>query len=154
MLTAYEIDGQRFEAVARTLHEQPAPRRPYSTVTWQTVCHQCGKVFTFDRRVRAYSPTQHGLRRCEPCHRGRKGRIPNNPPAVTIPKYRETLPVARAPRIKRHDGPDPLNLSRAKIGRLNAARFKPRTTPPAENEKQAEAPRKAKAARPAGVFSD
>jgi hypothetical protein len=157
MLTEYRIDGQLFTAVATTQHKPPPPARPFSTITWQSVCPQCEQPFTFTRKWRCYAPTQHGIRRCEPCldkTRARNGRVPNKQANKAVLKFRETAPVPRTPEQFRLNAPTATANTRKRTGRVHVAQFVPRTAPPAADQTAAVASRKPRAPRPGGVFSD
>lgn len=150
MLTAFEIDGQRFEAIR--IHKRPRPNdksNPILSAVWQSNCLACRSTFQFEKQTRAFVPAFSAVRRCLPCRSKAKGRIGLKQHAEFSQNGSPIPPTL--PRVWVHDGPDPNDLSRKKTGRkhvipagngLSMARTDRKPTP------------KAKGPPPAGHFRD
>jgi len=82
-LTAFEIEGQRYERVG-TERRTSDNGRWYRVSIWQTECPSCGTVFTQVQRNSTFRPSHMAIRRCRPCRR----------PGVNVP--RKTAPMALA----------------------------------------------------------
>ena len=150
MLTAFEIDGQRFQAIRIHKFQRPeAKSHPVLSAVWQTDCIVCEAAFTFERPTRGFVPAYGAVRRCSTCRKGKPGPIGTKKLAEFSPVVGRS--IATLPRVWVHDGPDPGDNSRKKTGRthviqagnaLSMARTDPKPPP------------KAKAPPPAGHFRD
>ena len=160
MLTAFELEGQRYEAVLLTRHiyflkdkpRTPENRRIMSIATWRTTCPDCGQAFEFDKPTKAFCPAALVIARCPPCRSIANRRKTNrhlNKGQYFCPISGSVMPTI--PRIRVHDGPDPDNLQRKKTGRRHVIQAVSGLSAPRTDPKP---PPKAKGPPPAGHFRD
>jgi hypothetical protein len=150
MLTAFEIDGQRFQAIRiHKLQRPEAKSHPVLSAVWQTECIVCEIAFTFERRTRGFVPAYGAVRRCEICRKTKPGPIGSKKLAEFSPEVGRS--IANLPRVWVHDGPDPGDNSRKKTGRTHVTQAASGLSMARTEQKS---PPKAKAPPPAGHFRD
>ncbi len=93
MLTAFEMDDQRYERAGCYFYQTKANRR-CKLIVWRTKCPDCGAQFTYCTKA-GHNPCVHYYRRCEACRRGPSRRVSRERHAIDSPRYTNSASVPR-----------------------------------------------------------